>query len=148
MQTPDRAAVDHVTLQMDCNPPNMLCKHCGATHTMQLPLSIDACVRKLEAFIELHDDCPAPPAGVDPLTNQNAFQEGVRHGLHRQVTVETAKAKKEGFDAAIKEISSMLNPVIQSARYATAYYAELLELNSPMRELSQSLEKIKDWNAQ
>ncbi len=53
--------VDHVVVSYDTQPPVFLCKSCGASEAMELPVQLTRMVKLCRAFTLKHEDCTTQP---------------------------------------------------------------------------------------
>ena len=47
----------HIMLDYSKQPPESVCKNCGARRQVHLPAAIDDFIKQCEAFCESHKDC-------------------------------------------------------------------------------------------
>lgn len=75
---------DHVYVRNTQHGTHLLgCRHCGATYEPSLPCPMNVFLAQMQAFGDLHRDCPAPPpAGPDSGLDegQTILRQRVRWG--------------------------------------------------------------------
>lgn len=48
---------DHIVLDYSVEPNRHLCKHCGQTKDIEMPIEVKKLLKEMKEFIKLHKNC-------------------------------------------------------------------------------------------